>query len=540
MYQILIVDDEKIIRMGMKKAIDWEAAGVDRVFTAGSAKEALEILEVQEIQILITDIQMSHISGLELIEDVKEKYPAMKIIVLTGFDEFDYAHKCLKMKVDDFLLKPADEDYLAGIVKRQVDELTEAKRQKKLAVVTRRVIGNREQLQLNRMMSSLLKNPENAPGTAQSLCEKYGYSPGQVMQAAVFLPRVYGFEEQEEESYLFLSVRDFCNKNIDLQEKGITFLDDQERIVAAWFLNEINEDISLEIEDLIRLLKDEFGISQKIVLGSVVTGFGQLRISYHDAIFLMESGQQSYRDLIQDRQRLNKNQMFWEVFGEIKNAVSANQGNAASVMRAFSAFCQMTESYHLSGEHVKRCCFELAAAVYYTHIANHGEAKENTISSFTNAIQSAKSGDALEITRAFIEGMHHTEEENIHSLVEQARDYIRNHLSEELSVTGIAQMLFLTPSYFSRLFKKVSHEGCNDYIVRLRMEKAQYLLESTNMKTGEIALIVGYPNKNYFSLAFKKHSGLSPTSYRERVRENPEAPLAKGPGKGVESRRLPK
>ncbi len=72
------------------------------------------------------------------------------------------------------------------------------------------------------------------------------------------------------------------------------------------------------------------------------------------------------------------------------------------------------------------------------------------------------------------------------------------------------------------------------------MEKAQYLLESTNMKTGEIALIVGYPNKNYFSLAFKKHSGLSPTSYRERVRENPEAPLAKGPGKGVESRRLPK
>ena len=84
MYQVLIVDDEKIIRMGMKKVIAWDRAGVDQVFTAGSGQEALQILNEQKIHIMITDIQMGSMSGLELINIVNERYPEIRIIVLTG------------------------------------------------------------------------------------------------------------------------------------------------------------------------------------------------------------------------------------------------------------------------------------------------------------------------------------------------------------------------------------------------------------------------------------------------------------------------
>ena len=518
MYRVLIVDDERIIRLGMKKAVDWEWAGVDQVLTAGSGEEALEILSGQDIQILITDILMGTMSGLELIGIVKKRYPDIRIIVLTGFDEFDYAHKCLKMKVEDFLLKPVDEEHMANLVKKQIDELKQEEQQRKMAGVIRRVTGSLEQIQLNKLMCQLLTHSGDIAAIVSELCKKYQYQPGQRMQAAVFFPRITDEDKKEEEAYLRLAIKDFCNNNIDLRERGITFEDGNGRMVIAWFLDEDNEDCSSEIQELILLLKDEFGISQKIVLGSTVNGFRQFRISYNDALLLMEKERQSYREIIQDRKKQDANQMFWEVFGEIKNAIAANQGNDIMVMRIFETFCQMTESYRMSTEHVRRCCFELASAVYFSYVANNSEVKGDGMQSFTNAILSARTEEALDITRAFIEGMQHTEEESNHKLIEQAKEYIRDHLSEELSVTGIAQMLFLTPSYFSRLFKKVAQEGCNDYIVRLRMEKAEYLLESTNMKTGEIANKVGYQDKNYFSLAFKKHSGMSPTIYREKIR----------------------
>ena len=90
MYRVLIVDDEKMIRMGIRKVIQWEKLGVEQVFTAASAREALQILEEQGPQIMITDIQMSEMSGLELIEEARKRQPELRVLVLTGYDSFEY------------------------------------------------------------------------------------------------------------------------------------------------------------------------------------------------------------------------------------------------------------------------------------------------------------------------------------------------------------------------------------------------------------------------------------------------------------------
>ena len=111
-------------------------------------------------------------------------------------------------------------------------------------------------------------------------------------------------------------------------------------------------------------------------------------------------------------------------------------------------------------------------------------------------------------------------EKNVHDIITKAKHYIDEHLAEDLSVSSIAASLYITPNYFSRLFKRVMKEGCNEYIVRKRIEKAKSLLETTSLKTGKIAMMVGYRDTNYFSLAFKKHTGKSPTKYREEVQGN--------------------
>ena len=92
-------------------------------------------------------------------------------------------------------------------------------------------------------------------------------------------------------------------------------------------------------------------------------------------------------------------------------------------------------------------------------------------------------------------------------------------METELSVADLADMFYVSPNYFSRLFKKVMKEGCNEYIVKKRIEKSKFLLETTTIRTGKIAEIVGYNDTNYFSLAFKKHLGMSPTKYRELIQK---------------------
>ena len=123
MYKILIVDDEKMIRMGIKKVIDWEALGICEVFTASSAREALEIIEEYEPEIMITDIQMSEMTGLQLIEAARKRQPRLRVLVLTGYDSFEYARQSLRLQVQDLFLKPVDEEVLSKAVKAQVEYL---------------------------------------------------------------------------------------------------------------------------------------------------------------------------------------------------------------------------------------------------------------------------------------------------------------------------------------------------------------------------------------------------------------------------------
>ena len=111
MYKLLVVDDEKMIRLGIKNGIDWNTLGIEAVYTAASAAEALALIEKEHPQIMLTDISMAEMSGLALMEKVRSIYSEeeMRILVLTGYDKFEYARQCLQMRIQDFLLKPVDE-----------------------------------------------------------------------------------------------------------------------------------------------------------------------------------------------------------------------------------------------------------------------------------------------------------------------------------------------------------------------------------------------------------------------------------------------
>ena len=109
MYKILIVDDEKMIRLGMKKVLPWESLGISEVYDAASGREALGIIREKKPEIMISDIQMTEMTGLELIEAARKIVPELRVIVLTGYDNFEYARQSLRLQVQDFFLNPIEE-----------------------------------------------------------------------------------------------------------------------------------------------------------------------------------------------------------------------------------------------------------------------------------------------------------------------------------------------------------------------------------------------------------------------------------------------
>lgn len=156
MYKAIVVDDEEMIRKGICSVIPWEKLKIDTVKMASSGIESLKIMEEEAFDIMITDICMTEMNGLSLVEKMNYLNPRLKIIVLTGYDNFEYAQKCCKMQVEDYLLKPVDEIELENAIGRLIEDLEHEKTLSHEQKINSRIQGVTEQLKLEQIMQNLL------------------------------------------------------------------------------------------------------------------------------------------------------------------------------------------------------------------------------------------------------------------------------------------------------------------------------------------------------------------------------------------------
>lgn len=518
MYKVLIVDDEKMIRMGMKRGIAWKSLEIDEIYTAASGKEALTILREQHPEIMITDIQMTEMTGLELIGESRKYVPELRVIVLTGFNNFEYARQSLRLQVQDFFLKPIEEKDLEQSVKKQIDYLEYIKNRERNKKLLERTQGSAQQNRLEHCMRHLIHSRKEKAVCLDLLDETYHFDINQQIRLALIVPALYMNQQPAEENFRAMSVKNICMGMVDSREMGITFTDNEGIIAIVFFENEDGESVMEKVQQLSDILKDEFDTKPKLVVGGPVHGFENLEISYNDAKYLLDNEKENIHDIVQSFGSESKGKLFLDIYAELKNIMCANIGNTDYVIKVFDTFVKATESYNLSKAMTRRCCFEIASCLYFSYIENSGEAESGQLDSLSKGLIFAGKEESCEVSRMYIEKLL-GEDQNAHEIVTKAKHYIDIHLTENLSVSDVAAFLYITPNYFSRLFKRVMKEGCNEYIIRKRIETAKSLLETTSIKTGKIAMMVGYRDTNYFSLAFKKHTGKSPTKYREDMQK---------------------
>lgn len=479
---------------------------------AANAAESLDIIEKYKPQIMITDINMPNITGLELISQVRGFVKNIKIIVLTGYDNFDYVRDSLRLHVNDFFLKPVDEDELIAALQKAVHELEDEEERESQLRFSSASFHQQTEQSLRKIIHGKASLEE-----MKSFLEIAGLTEQESLKLILVIPPLK-FLHQEAIGLAEYELRDICNGFTDARHGEFTITDACGNTIFILKRGNSGTEFSKRLRQISSVLEMEFGEPPQMLISSSIESYAHLHIAYNDVIELKKESrkqQGSAKDVTPKTQQLHG----WKAeFDAFRNDFLRDTDNLTKILARYHNFEEKAKSWNLASETTGQCCFDLVTGLYYQLARKLDMDKTNLLETFLASISHAEREDIFLLTENFMERLFQKTDTTESTIITRAKVFISEHLSEEISVAGIASQLYVTPNYFSRLFKSITGEGCNDYIVRMRMEKAQNLLANTNMKSGKIAGLVGYRESNYFSLAFKKHTGFSPTQFRERHR----------------------
>lgn len=512
MYRVLIVDDEKMIREGIKKSLDWENLNVDEVFTAASAKEATQVLNTNQIDLMITDISMAEVSGLELVEQIRKTNSELRIIVLTGYDRFEYARQALQLRVHDFLLKPIDEEELTASIRKQLYEFEKIRNSIKETLAQKRAEGLHQQYILEHFMRDFIEGKIKDEESLNLFYKQFHFRSNQKMKVIILIPKLFALQEMKVENNRFYTLKSICMNIIDRNNLGVTFSDRDNLIVVALFCQGDNTDQIIKM--FVKKINEQIKTNPQLFIGCSIRGFQNLYISYNNA--KSDIGQRFGlgEQIFQIDLKNSRLDLFQDVFQEFKNAIVASVDKKERLLHILDRFKIAVESYNLSIDYTINCYFELLTTVYYVYFKETGNVFDKQLSSFLTTVSGLDREEINQIAEKYLCKLFENNDEEEHELIRKAKKIINSNLEKDITITFIADNLCITSNYLSKLFKQITGEGCKDYIVRKRIDKAKILLETTTLNIGEVAAMTGYNDANYFSAVFKKHIGNTPSEFR--------------------------
>lgn len=528
LYSFIIVDDEPEIREGIRDNIPWTDLGFTFAGSYPNGNEALEAVERDAPDVLMTDINMPFMDGLSLSERVLSVAPETKIIILTGYDDFEYARKALQLQVYDFILKPVTPmEFKRSLakLKLKLDEEHGARRDYERL---KRQLAESLPLLRERFLNRLL----TPGGPGGDLGERLAYFSLPIpVEGAAYLTMVLDFDRSaggEKSDMDVLAERNLIEESIPETYPSVVFQDSADRVVVLGWAESEDQLYreSLKVAEFLRsrLLRATFE--------SVVVGLGE---GAEDIALVGESYQDALRALTYSRINGVKTVMAYrEILGKIARGrrVTENWGKligaslkTGTLDAAVAHVEGMIDSYRKSvfvpDEYYRSLRMNLASILQIlddleipeSEIFRDGRDPFSEIRDLVNleAARAWFSGLATDIARF----LGNRQENFARSKVREAVDYLEERYGDpDLSLASMCKDLYISTSYFSAVFKKFQERTFVEFLTDLRIRKAMDLLRTTNLKTYEIALRVGYRDAHYFSLSFRKATGSTPTSYR--------------------------
>ncbi|MDY2593897.1 MAG: response regulator [Oliverpabstia sp.] len=540
MYRVLLVDDEILVRDAIKARIDWNSLGYELAGDCQNGKEAIEFVQNHPVDVVLTDICMPYVDGMELSRFLHVNYPEILIIIFSGFGEFEYAKKAIQYHVSEYLLKPITAVELSEVLLKMKKKLESAKQEeqkmKRLKKASQEYRKN-EQMIRSQAISSLVtcvKDPEKCVHDLEAM--------GIVLDASYYRVAVLSIDlyselheqsmvQRQESALMAFVVYNISDEIVSGYQAGIAYQENNNRTGILFQTNRPKEflqtvqNICTEIQEKIY---ETMKLRVSIAVGNYVKNTEELHLSYDSASEALSYryllGESQIFDLEIDDSFENEISLYNELF-ELADAVRKGQRKVRDKIleeiRVKIVASRVNKSRAcLYLQQVVRTLGDLMDKVH----SDTDQVREERSQLLSKMSEQRTFAQAFEVVCGYAEkvGMY-LELENSSSGKRQAMeavDYIReNYADPNLNLSGICMHLGISTSYFSSVFKEETGETFMEFLIRTRMEKARELLEHTSLKNYEIAERVGFADPHYFGISFKKMTGQTPTEYAKRKRQ---------------------
>lgn len=538
MYKVLLVDDEALIREAISENIQWEELGFSFMGACENGKQAIEVMEKEQPDLLLTDINMPFVDGMELTKFVYENYPDTKVIIISGFDEFEYAKNAVKYQVLEYILKPITPMEFLETLQRVKGMFDERRENRKHMKKIRSAYVSNLPIAQGRYLYHLLNGTVDYTKTGKKQEElRLSLEAESYNTALVEGDNLDGFTSQFEnvkDELALFAIYNITAEIITDANLGIVFQGIDEKTVIL-FMGENKEELKRKMKEVLpkvhQAIEEFLKIHVTISVGKTVESLEELPDSFAKTKSALE-----YKFMLGGNQTIDA-----EEYEELRNSAKhidvfgwASQISAAIRTNKKEEITEKTDKFI---EQIKMCYINKNRSVVYVqnlvlsviNLLDLQEDLEEEIfaqeRSFMNEIYSCENLDEvaerMHDSFGFICNVMSNQRDSYgRRQAMLAMDYIeKNYADSSVTLNSVCTALAMSTSYFSSVFKNHTGETFIEALTKKRMEKAKVLLEQGKLKTYEIAEAVGYSDAHYFSISFKKAVGKTPTEYAKEVRK---------------------
>ncbi|MCH4886192.1 response regulator [Acidaminobacter sp. JC074] len=511
MFKVVIIDDEPIVRKGIINIIDWASLGCQVVSEASNGLEGMEIIRQYKPDIILTDINMPEIDGLEMIRNTLDIIPWSKIIILTGYREFDYIQEALKLGASEFLLKPSKIDEITTAVKKACLELEyKNRRDENIQALKdhydRSLPLLKEKLLFDIVFSTALNEKE-----IEEELELYGMHIDSFVMVSVDISHEKPIDIYQKQLFKIGIKNAFVDifkdlylcETIHVTQSRMTFV-----LQSKSSLQDFTDDVSKKAESFQVLIKSCFDLNMSLAISTQGNGFRQLSskmkeceqaLSYklyfgEDALILYDD----IKTLSFDREDDSLKTISEDILSAIK---IGNEHLLDELNKKLYPLIEKTDYQSKFSD--------LVASIKQVSIDQVHDFNDRDFKTCIKIYESIASDYRQEAKNSHLN--------NLSQILKQSLEYIHNNYQDSISLQDVADYTYVSIYYLSRMFKKEIGKNFVDYLNEYRIQKSYHYLKDYELKTYEVAELVGISDPHYFSKLFKKYTGQTPTEYRNKL-----------------------
>ena len=534
----LIEDDEQLIRQGLRARIEYLGIDVDEIFEAENGLMALRLQEEHPIDVVITDIRMPDMDGLELIQEMQKKNNQIKFVVLSGYAEFSYAETAIRLGVKAYLLKPVSNDDLKAAFDKAYKEMEQTASVRQEVQMKKRMDREKQVYQQEKALNALFSSQEAGAVTREQLCKLCGYDEKMwaggaesVLYLAILHINKESFEHQrfrpvDHELVRFMIRNIFEEIQAPCEKLLVNSLSDTRQMYGI-FIGDDKKKLRMEVERIYlrmrSVLEKKMGIYLTIGVSrcrSQLEGketsearqalkqriiYGKANIYFYEDIRILGEQEFPVSQLHLLEQYIEHNEIFkvknlvQEIFSE---ELVKKYGSAYLRIMWIRILNLLLHHYERRGRNAAEIEKMLQNYNLLDRIQSLQEIRQKIIEMGMECVSTESVADA-----------------NARSKIQMAIGYIQEHFAENLTVNVLAEHYGMSPNYFSSMFKKEMSRSAVNYITELRINQARELLYHSELSVVDISKKVGYEDSQYFFRVFKKYLGMTPLQYREESRK---------------------